>query len=422
MDSFKEPCRHHSVPVEMDESMTPTSLDQFWSSWCNKCNEQKETSKRPQDQDCDPHDVSEVTPTDSQYQHKPGAVYQTKPEFHFIPPAHSGQMIPPHPADDSVRDQAQLYEWDRAGNKRTGFAGALSRSRDPSVEEAECLEPPLPLMSDAIAFHPGQYPAAGPNPKQDCLRQCAYCPPANPPHHNYNHFHYKYDPQQGSQYHQQSWNPPQNRPQLRDASSLPQSAAPHRDVIREVSIDRSFQAAPGPATREIRKTISLPEECRNVFITYSVDTAKEILLFTKFLADQGFKPAIDMFDNPLRRMSIVKWMDTFLNDKSVLIIVVISPKYKEDVEGDGDDEHGLHTKYIHNQIQNEYIQQGCLNFRLVPVLFPNATKRHVPNWLQSTRIYHWPRDTQDLLLRLLREERYIIPQRGGDLTLTVRPL
>ncbi|KAG8011059.1 Adapter protein CIKS [Nibea albiflora] len=184
----------------------------------------------------------------------------------------------------------------------------------------------------------------------------------------------------------------------------------------------SFQARPGPITREIKRTISLPEECRNIFITYSEDTAGEIIAFSKFLTDQGFDLAIDIFDNPIRRLAVTKWMDRYLNDKSVLIIVVISPKYKEDVEGDGDDEHGLHTKYIHNQIQNEFIQQGCLNFRLVPVLFPNATKRYVPNWLQNTRIYRWPQDTQDLLLRLFREERYIIPQRGGDLTLTVRPL
>ncbi|KAG7257686.1 hypothetical protein CRUP_038024 [Coryphaenoides rupestris] len=84
--------------------------------------------------------------------------------------------------------------------------------------------------------------------------------------------------------------------------------------------------------------------------------------------------------------------------KSVLIIVVISPKYKEDVEGQGDDEHGLHTKYIHSQ------------------------NKHVPCWLLNTRLYRWPQDAQDLVLRLLREERYVTPTLARDLTLTVRPL
>lgn len=120
------------------------------------------------------------------------------------------------------------------------------------------------------------------------------------------------------------------------------------------------------------------------------------------------------------------------------------------------------------QIQTEYIQQGSSNFRVVPVLFPNATKvrtsqraesstfellsrgnqagvaanqlvalsvkkknpacvclceqHHVPTWLQSTRIYRWRLDDQDLLLRLAREERYIIPPPGRDLTLTIRTL
>lgn len=202
--------------------------------------------------------------------------------------------------------------------------------------------------------------------------------------------------------------------------------------MHEVRVVHSFQPSPGPgpgpgpgqgpATREIRKVISLPEQSRIVFITYSVDVAEEIFPFVKFLVDQGFRPKIDLFDDSIQIMDTTKWMDRFLNDKSVLIIVVISPQYKEDVEGNRDDEHGLHTKYIHNQIQNEFIRQGCLNFRLVPVLFPNATKQHVPNWLRSTRIFRWPQDTTDLLLRLLKEERYIIPQRGADLTLTVRPL
>ncbi|XP_040920883.1 uncharacterized protein LOC121199933 [Toxotes jaculatrix] len=442
MDSFKGPCPHQTVPVEMDESMTSSSLDLVWPPSCKQCSGHKETSNRPQDYGCEPPggayqtDKGQRTLSESQYQHENRAACSTPPEPCFIPKTHPGHMNAQLPAviwPHGLREQAPLREWDRMDNHSRGSVGPSHGVLNFSVGEAECLEAPLPLVSDVNCPYsvPSQYPAVlmpaqqRPNPKQaNYLRHCACCPPTNLRHHNYN-YHYKNDyladPHHESQRHQQPRNPSQNRLHLKDAHEpVPRSVLPPRDVMHEVSVD--FSGQPGPATREIRKTISLPEECRNVFITYSVDTAEEIILFTKFLNDQGFKPAIDIFDNPIRRMGITKWMDRYLNDKSVLIIVVISPKYKEDVEGDGDDDHGLHTKYIHNQIQNEFIQQGCLNFRLVPVLFPNATKRHVPTWLQSTRIYRWPQDTQDLLLRLLREERYIIPGRVSDLTLTVRPL
>ncbi|KAM9840381.1 uncharacterized protein traf3ip2a isoform 1-T2 [Aulostomus maculatus] len=428
MESFKGSCPHRCGPVEMDESMTCASLDLAWPPFCQECNIPTKTrlqdNGREQTGEID-RCVNRLRCPDVHFQLENRTAYQASPERPLIPNTHMRQMSPPPVAVSLLPGnlpvlhlQSHVVDYSRS------FSGFSNWPQECLVEEAESLVHPLPLKSDFTHNLPSRHPAAPMTGHRCCpaQRRCVCHHPANPPCHNYK----QDDPRNAHQMPQpnQQWrNYPENNLQFQGAPNATNTPASQRVVLpRNVIHEVSIQADPGPVTGETRRTISLPEECRNVFITYSVDTAKEMFPFTRFLTDQGFKPAIDIFDNPIRRMGITKWMDRFLNDKSVLIIVVISPKYKEDVEGNGDDEHGLHTNYIHNQIQNEFIQQGCLNFRLVPVLFPNATRMHIPSWLRSTRIYRWPQDTQDLLLRLLREERYIIPPPVAGLTLTVRPL
>ncbi|XP_041716699.1 E3 ubiquitin ligase TRAF3IP2 isoform X1 [Coregonus clupeaformis] len=467
MDSFTGSHCHRSIPVETDESMTSSMLNLALPLDCGQCSEHR---KRPKEEawfapEVTVNDVGQVEyPKDSwrtpmedplgnlQPQPRAASLHQKDMSPH-IP---DRRMKVPDTVDLRLHPYRERAQWTE--EEEFSFSGILHRGaegfpgppnwhqpQDCSLEGAEHLEAPLPLRSDLNNIHcvppshPAHMPPQCPDPVHGrCQRLYTCQKPVNQTRPLYNHHHYNHlhptAPQQELQQYPPSWTPKAQKilygqEALKAPScNLPQCVAPPREVMSEVSVVPPYQATPGQpdgggtVTQELRKTISLPEECRNVFITYSVDTASEMFTFVKFLTDQGFKPAIDIFDSAVRRMDIIQWMDNYLKDKSVLIIVVISPKYKADVEGDGEDEHGLHTKYIHTQIQNEFIQQRCLNFRLVPILFPTATKRHVPAWLQSTRIYRWPQDTQDLLLRLLREERYIAPTLGKELTLSVRPL
>ncbi|XP_036438426.1 adapter protein CIKS isoform X2 [Colossoma macropomum] len=408
MASFPEAlCSHLSVPVEMDESMTSSSLNLAWPV-CEQC------STHPEGYSSDPESGSEVM--------EPACSLVTPPSDRrrILNEAADGYLHhlqrPPMTGPDSVA-QPPLVD-----DLCEGFSALFPRERwnPPTEEDEESLELPLPLRSDVGEIPYGLAPQLRhprhPGPPGHCqlppggqvYRAEAQCPRFCPCQR------LLVDP---------AWLRPEYRPSPPNPvvpMATPQVTSPQ--LMSEVSVLPSLPVAGHAPFQEGRRTISLPEDCRTVFITYSVDTAKEIFLFVSFLMHHGFRPAIDIFDHAVQQMDVNKWMDGYLKDKSVLIIVVISPKYKMDVEGDGSDQHGLHTKYIHTQIQNEFIQQRCLNFRLVPVLFPNANQSHVPMWLQSTRLFRWPQDAQDLLLRLLREERYIPPPLGKELTLTIKPL
>ncbi|KAM9316644.1 E3 ubiquitin ligase TRAF3IP2 [Gastrophryne carolinensis] len=176
-----------------------------------------------------------------------------------------------------------------------------------------------------------------------------------------------------------------------------------------------IQASPFPLNHHTGELVTglrasdLPPEQRGVFITYSQDAAHLVIKLANLLCANGFEAKVDIFEGSIRGMDITSWIESHFSDMGVMIIIAISPQYKKDVEGIvGDkDEHGLHTRYIHRMMQTEFIKQGSLNYRFLPVLFENTTLDDVPNWLRNTNIYHWPKDSRRLFLRLLRQEEYI---------------
>ncbi|KAM4574573.1 uncharacterized protein traf3ip2l isoform 1-T2 [Fundulus diaphanus] len=183
--------------------------------------------------------------------------------------------------------------------------------------------------------------------------------------------------------------------------------------------------------KERHPTYSTPLslEQRRVFVTYEADNDKhvnEIIKFVALLRHNGFDTHIDIFEQQYRSISKIDFMERYLSEKEYLIIIIISPKYYETVTTSPfdleNDERTFNTVYIYKQLQNEFIQNGSKNFRFIPILFPGAKKCHVPNWLQNTHVYGWPRDRDDILRRLMRVEKYNPPPIGELPTIVSIPI
>lgn len=155
------PCRHQSVPVEMDESMTSSNLDLAWPPPCLQCSGHTETSKRLQEHGDEQvrgeaHNAGRWRIPESQYHHEPKEAFHAAPQPCLIPPTHSGQMRHPHPADfwpNGLSEQLLRYERDSMAHHSKDFASPSKYPQHHSPEEAESLEPPLPLVSDGNYTH-----------------------------------------------------------------------------------------------------------------------------------------------------------------------------------------------------------------------------------------------------------------------------
>ncbi|XP_019727807.1 adapter protein CIKS-like [Hippocampus comes] len=277
------------------------------------------------------------------------------------------------------------------------------------TEEPEQLEPPLPLKSDdeddgnqlffplacrymhTNNFHPGMC--------QGLSRHRAVC------------CQWRRNPELPSI----NWIRRQVPPGV--SVNVPHFSAPPEELVSRVDDVMPIPTAASSAASShiARRRTSLPKESRNIFITYSSDSSCEMIGLVDFLSKNGFQPAVDTADGPLTNMDVTTWENTIMKDPSTPIIVAISPRYKADIESCVvNTRGGLHTKYIYSM--------GSLNFRFIPVLFLDASQKDVPGWLQNTRVYRWPRDMDDLLLRLLREERFVPPPVPVELTVFITPV
>ncbi|XP_039270029.2 E3 ubiquitin ligase TRAF3IP2-like [Styela clava] len=158
----------------------------------------------------------------------------------------------------------------------------------------------------------------------------------------------------------------------------------------------------------------------SLFLTYgphderTVEKVKEIHDYLR--TEQSIHCHVDYKDLRTRSMNVNMWINDNLGRDFVL--VGIGKGYTEYTcsylsTDDTDDPNRSYNGSIFDRLQSEIIHNGCWNKRYIPILLDGATDDDLPSILRTTTLYHWPKDQQKLLDRLLGRQEFKPPLRGS---------
>ncbi|CAK8676772.1 unnamed protein product [Clavelina lepadiformis] len=158
---------------------------------------------------------------------------------------------------------------------------------------------------------------------------------------------------------------------------------------------------------------------KKVFITYANEDEshmRTIVQISQTLLRNSIEVTVDVLEQKEKAESVSKWLDKNLQ-KCDFVLICVSPKYYEIVLEDeprqsDQQENNVNTRYIYRRIHNEYIHQGAINKRFIPVLVGTGKSSHVPGWLHDTKIFQWPDEYEDIIYRIFGQEKYIKPKPG----------
>ncbi|XP_077968520.1 uncharacterized protein LOC144422687 [Styela clava] len=143
----------------------------------------------------------------------------------------------------------------------------------------------------------------------------------------------------------------------------------------------------------------------SVFLTYGDEASiPSVIEIYKFLKQNLVEPHVDFMEQSIRNCNKNVWANDRIRESS-FIIVCVNANYNQIVNkcmATADNDDASYAAYTFNALQSMFIHNGCLNYKVIPVLIDGAVFSSLPLCFQSTDVYRWPDKRVELLDRIFK--------------------